>query len=239
MFVFQKDLVCNTDIDFTLHVRPYQLIRELLSQLVSHTVTHSLSLCISQEVNVAEFYHQFERHLSRIASNTLVQRLNLTISPHVYISFCVEENVTAWFETSAKESGHNIGSAVYELINAILSSERCVIQQNALPDEVSVCEGGKGEVCMLGGGSVCVCMFVYVWAGDRGSMCEITLIYSVILHCITKHHDLHCYASNFVLVFTRQRLLFYQDTQWWKFFFYLSDFLSNFAALIPIQKSCY
>jgi hypothetical protein len=74
-----------------------------------------------------------------------MQHLNHTISPHVYISFCVDENVTAWFETSAKENGHNIGSAVYELINAILSSERCVIQQNALPDEVS---GGVGSVCV-------------------------------------------------------------------------------------------
>ena len=92
-----------------------------------------------------------------------MQHLNYTISPHVYISFCVEENVTAWFETSAKESGHNIGSAVYELINAILSSERCVIQQNALPDEVSVCvRGGKGEVYVYGRGRECV----YVWAGS-------------------------------------------------------------------------
>ena len=83
--------------------------------------------------------------------------INLSIQ---FVSFCVEENVTAWFETSAKESGHNIGSAVYELINAILSSERCVIQQNALPDEVRT----QAHTCGLVFASMdlCMCMCVCV-----------------------------------------------------------------------------
>jgi hypothetical protein len=53
-----------------------------------------------------------------------------------FLSFCKKEGISAWFDTSAKEKGHNISLAVHGLINCILSSDGCMVKQHILPDEV-------------------------------------------------------------------------------------------------------
>jgi hypothetical protein len=54
----------------------------------------------------------------------------------LFESFCKREGISAWFDTSAKEQGHNISLAVHGLINCILSSDGCMVKQHILPDEV-------------------------------------------------------------------------------------------------------